>query len=115
MAFLRAQPARFRAPLAVFLLEFFTFGVASVADLRAGPADFLQELRAAAHEAGRRPADRRAVQIQANTLRPVGEFGMLEAGGRTVLAFAGAANAGVNAGLMVFVIHHSSSSDQCLR
>jgi hypothetical protein len=77
----------------------------SLADIGAYATKFLHELRAAAHEACRGPAHRRAVFVEPNALGHHGDIAFTQASLGAVLAFLGAANASIDARLVLFVGH----------
>lgn len=96
-AFLLATTARLRAGPAMVVFESRALVGAGFADIRAQRAKRIRELRAAAHESGRLPADRGAILVQANARdHPVDAF-FVKAGIGAMLACLRTFDAGLDA------------------
>jgi hypothetical protein len=108
-AFVRTLPTQLRAVLAMLILELFTFGGAGFADLRTHQADLFHKPRAAAHEGRSKPANLRAVMIQANTLFSRIHLAFLQTCSVAVIASSGTLDASVNTSLMLVVTHKNST------
>lgn len=76
------------------------FVAAGLTDLRAHLAHLIREATAARHEAGRKTADRGAVDVECDALRHHADVLLLEAGGRAAIARIGARIARIDAGLV---------------
>ena len=75
-AFFRTAPAGFGASLTVIDFVLRALASARIADLHANAADFADELRPAAHERRRRPADCRAILVEPDALGHLGDIAL---------------------------------------
>jgi hypothetical protein len=100
-----AATAFLRAPSAVIHRVLCALGAARFANFGADAANVVHETRTPAHECRRGPADVGAVAIQADAIGHLGDVSFAQASLRTVSAFLSAANARLDARLMLVMTH----------
>src|SRR5262249_5936409 len=106
-AFIRANPARLGAALAVIQQVILTFGSAGVADAGTETADFAHERRASTHITGSTPAHHRAIGVEPNAFGQVPDVLFVQASILAVFALLGTANTGGDGRLMFLMGHEA--------
>lgn len=86
-------------------LELGAFIAAGFADFRAQPTYLAGKFAAARHHAGSKAANRRTVNVERDTAGHHHRVGLLQAGGRAMVAFIRAGIADIDTGSVVIVRH----------
>jgi hypothetical protein len=107
-ALLGTPTAHFGAALAVFGFVFLALGGAGFTDVGANTAEFGGELRSAAHEGRRTPADFRAVSVEPDALGHFLDVWFAKAGAGAALTRLGTLHASLDAGCISVVGHRTS-------
>jgi hypothetical protein len=109
-AFFGAVVAGARARLAMRHRVVAAFGAARFANFGTNAAQVHGELRAAAHQGCRRPADVGAVAVEPDAKGHLGDVNFPETGRAAVLAFLGTADACFDACSIVVAMRHDGTS-----
>lgn len=104
-AFLRTTLARFGASLAVIGFMLLAFRTARIADFGAKTADVVSELRAAAHQGRRAPADFGTIAVETNALGHLLDITLAQTRVGTMLARLCTFDTSIDTGCILFVSH----------